>query len=133
MLLVYADTTDVQEIILVPFGDSNSFVVQCIFLTGSMAQGCNVVVIGESDIITINFTRNSLCAADILELTSPVSNYTQALGYDIEFDGSIGTLAVQGIILKNGSSIAPCVLSGLRPNPSKSANCFGSNEQVIIE
>ena len=133
LFLIYADTTDVQRIIVAPHEESNTFVVQCTFLTGSIAQGCMVVLKSEFDSITINLTRNSWCAADTLEVTLPLSNYSEVLGYDIESDGSIGTLAVHGIILKNGGSTAPCMLSGLSPNPSKSIGCFGSKEQVIIE
>ena len=132
-LLVYADTTDVQKIIVVPLKESNAFAVQCIFLTGSIAQGCKVVLMSEFDSITINLTRNSLCAADTLEANLPVSNYSAVFGHDIESDGSIGVLAVHGIILGNGSSIAPCMPSGLRPNPSKSIGCFGSNKRVVFE
>ena len=88
---------------------------------------------GEFDSITVNLTKNSWCATDTLEANLPVSNYSAVFGYDIESDGSIGMLAVHGIILRNGSSIAPCMPGGLRPNPSKSIGYFGSKERVIIE
>ena len=88
-LLVYADTTDVQKIIVVPLKESNAFVVQCIFLTGSIAQGCKVVLMSEFDSITVNLTRNSWCAADTIEANLPVSNYSAVFGHDIESDGSI--------------------------------------------
>ena len=100
--------------------ESNAFVVQCIFLTGSIAQGCMVVLMNEFDPVIVNLTRNSWCAADIMEATLPLSNYSEVFGYDIESDGSVGTLAVHGIILKNGGSTAPCMPSGLSPTPSKS-------------
>ncbi len=131
-LLVYADTTDVQKIIVVPLEESNAFAVQCIFLSGSIAQGCKVILMGEFDSITVNLTKNGLCAADTIEANLPVSNYSAVFGHDIESDGSVGTLAIHGTILRNASSIARCMPSGLTPNPSKSIGCFGSKEPVII-
>ena len=80
-----------------------------------------MVLTGEFDTVTVNLTRNNWCvAADTFHASLPVSNYSEVFGYDIESDGSVGTLAIHGTILKNGSSTAPCMPSGLSPNPSKS-------------
>ena len=116
---VYADTTDVQKITVVQLEEPNAFIVQCTFLTGSIAQGCMVVLVGTFDSITMNLTRNGLCAIDVMGATLPLSNYSEVMGYDIESDGSVGTLAVHGIILGNGNSIAPCMPIGLSSNPGK--------------
>lgn len=107
-------------ITVVPLEESNAtFIIQCVFLTGSIAQGCMVVLEGQLDTITVNLTRNSWCAADVVDVSLPASNYSEVIGYDIEYDGSVGMLAIHGVILNNDSSTVPCMPSGLSPNPSK--------------
>ena len=71
--------------------------VRCDFITGSDAQGCMVVLIGESGNTTVNLTRDdsSLCAMEALPLTMMFSHI---FGFDIESDGSVGTLPVPGIL-----------------------------------
>ena len=69
-----------------------------------------MVLTGEFDIVTVNLTRNNWCVADIFHASLLVSNYSEVFGYDIESDGSVGMLAIHGIILKNDSSTACQVL-----------------------
>jgi hypothetical protein len=97
---MYADTTDVQNItVAVISGDGvpGMVLVQCDFIPGSDAQGCMVVVVGESDNTTVNLTRSgtllTACTIQRLLITTPIIN---VFGYDIEFDGSVGTQQVPG-------------------------------------
>ena len=99
---MYADTTDVQNItVAVISGDDNGGVpgmvlVQCDFIPGSDAQGCMVVLVGESDNTTVNLTRtNTLFTACMFE-TIMITSLIEVFGYDIEFDGSVGTQQVPG-------------------------------------
>lgn len=76
--------------------------VQCEFIPGSDAQGCMVVLVGESDNTTVNLTRvgNPLTACGIETLSS----LDDVLGFDIESDGTIGTTQIPGIITTVASS-----------------------------
>ena len=79
--------------------------VQCDFVNGSTAVGCMVVLVGQSDNITVNLTREGLntsgrISRDLLQTTC----ITKVFGYDIESDGTVGTLAIEGE-LSNVSSI----------------------------
>ena len=100
---MYADTTDVQNItVAVILADDNgSFpgivIVQCDFIPGSDAQGCMVKLVGESDNTTVNLTRSgtllTACTVEHLQITTSL---VKVFGYDIEFDGSVGTQKVPG-------------------------------------
>ena len=100
---MYADTTDVQNI-TVAENDNGSVpgmvLVQCDFIPGSDAQGCMVVLVGESDNTTVNLTRSgtllTACTIQCLPITTTIVN---VFGYDIEFDGSVGTQQVPGTSL----------------------------------
>ena len=76
--------------------DSDVAVVQCTFIAKSDAQGCMVIVFSENNSMALNLTRNmNLSCAEINLLNESIQ---MAYGYDIEADGSIGTLSVSGVI-----------------------------------
>ena len=75
------------------------FVVQCDFISGSNAQGCMVVLVGEVNNITVNVTRNNPCTTLTVNVTK--NCYDKVFGFDIESDGSVGTLAVPSVIIRN--------------------------------
>ena len=83
-------------------GDSipGTALVQCDFIPGSDAQGCMVVLVGNSDNTTVNLTRTgallTACQIEHLPITMTPIN---VFGYDIEFDGSVGTQQVPGTLL----------------------------------
>ena len=79
--------------------EDNVFIVQCDFITGSNAQGCMVVLVGELGNITANLTRINPCVTMTMNTTQ--NCYDNVFGFDIESDGSVGTLAVSGVILKD--------------------------------
>ena len=110
----FADTTDVQRVVATLSNGINASTLQCEFITGSDATGCMVVLIGEySQKTQYNLTRNSTIS-EVLSVTlehSP-SCYTGVEAFDIESDGSVGTLPVPGQLMVY--SQAPCTppLSG---------------------
>ena len=118
---LYIDTTDVQMIRAVPLEDSNAFMLQCNFINGSDAQGCMVVVVGQFGNTTRNLTRNSthVHVTGIINITHPLSCFSEVFGFDIELDGSVGTLAVPGVLLMNISTADPCMLSGVKSTSSE--------------
>ena len=102
---MYADTTDVQNVtVAVIFPDDNGSVlgmviVQCDFISGSDAQGCMVILVGESDSTTVNLTRSgTLLTACTVEHLPITTSLIKVFGYDIEFDGSVGTQQVPGTL-----------------------------------
>ena len=84
--------------------NSDGFLVQCDFILGSEAQGCMVILVGESDNTTVNLTRVDTVAVQFMNATCLPTNYVRVIGYDIESDNkSIGPLAVYGKLLFNNS------------------------------
>ena len=58
--------------------------------------GCLVIIqfVGEADNMKISLAREGMhiCAMKVLNLTNSVTYINEILGFDIESDGSIGTL-----------------------------------------
>ena len=81
--------------------NTNEFRIQCNFIIGSDARGCKVVLICELSNTTVNLTRKN----SITEVTTcyvlphPLSSYNEVFAFDIEADGSTGTLPVPGILM----------------------------------
>lgn len=102
--MTYADIADVQNITvaIISAGSNGSVpgmvLVQCDFIPGSNAQGCMVVLVRESENITVNLTRvGTLLTACVIESIRTTTPLIDVFGYDIEFDGSVGTLQVPGV------------------------------------
>ena len=77
--------------------------VQCAFMPGSNAQGCMLILFGEFDNTTVNLTRDSDGSSEAVthhDLAYPLSCYHQALGFDIEADGSLGSLSVPVTLMR---------------------------------
>jgi hypothetical protein len=94
---------------------TNVSTIQCDFISGSDATGCMVVLTsGNSQKAQYNLTRNQTSISEIVTITleHPPSCYTGVEAFDIESDGSVGSLAVPGQLMNNSS--APCIppLSG---------------------
>ena len=70
------------------------------FITGSDAIGCLVVLhlVGETDNTTVKLIREGMhmYVMEVLNLTNSSECISKILGYDIESNGSIGTLPVPG-------------------------------------
>ena len=103
------DTTDVQSVWASLDDISNAVVLQCSFIVGSDARGCLVTLQGELDNITINLTRDGSCAFRAVKTANALSNFTKVIGFDVESDGSVGDLAVPGVILMDVSMMPLCI------------------------
>ena len=90
------DTTDVQKVTATV--SAEAITVKCMFVNGSTAGGCMVVLVGQSDNVTVNLTRDDLSVTGIFNDTHLLQNacITRVVGYDIESDGTVGTLAIIG-------------------------------------
>ena len=100
--------------------DNRSFILQCHFMDDSPAQGCMVVLVSSFGRENKTLIRNGTQSVDtVVNVIYPISCYTQVYGYDIDSDGSVGTLAVPVAIVRNSSSIALCVPEELKPRQSK--------------
>ena len=90
----------------------NVFLVHCNFINGSNAEGCLVVLVGEFDNITTNITQRYKSFIT-LNATSPLdlSCYYDVFAYDIESDGSVGSLPVPGVLvdIHNVNITMPCL------------------------
>ena len=91
----------------------SALTIQCDFITGSDAQGCVVVLVGEFSNSTVNLTRDGTCTVKTLTLNITLH---EVFGLDIEYDGSIGTLPVPGVVTRNTASL--CVPSKVTPQSS---------------
>ena len=106
----------------VPLRDTNKIMLQCNFAIGSDARGCMVVIVSEFGNTTKNLTRSNISKhiTQTFNNSQALNCFTALFGYDIESDGSIGTLAVPGEIMRNFSTIAaPCTPGGLKTSPSE--------------
>ena len=86
--------------------DAKTIRFQCDFITGSNALGCMVILVGEFNNITVNLTKESeeTSTMKILSLTESFKSCYYSTGmvaYDIESDGTVGTLAVPGHLEKS--------------------------------
>ena len=88
----------------------NAVVVQCDFITGSNAQGCMVVLVGDFSNTTHVLDRIDPCVLEFFNTTDPfMKSFCKVFAFVIESDGSIGTLAVPGVIMsRNESETALC-------------------------
>ena len=116
MVYNYADTTDVQVVKATLIEEANVFTIQCEFITGSDATGCMVVLTGFIP-YHINLTRNPTTNLTISTVTleRPPSCYTGVEAFDIESDGSVGSLTVPGQL--GGRSETPC--APIQTSPGK--------------
>ena len=108
---IHADTTDVQTIKALPQEDNKIFLLRCNFMDGSNARGYVVILMSNFGNETRNLTRNgthSLNVEAAVNATHPLSCYTGVYGFDIESDGSVGTLAVPGMIMTNSIIVPLC-------------------------
>ena len=126
-IVLRADTTDVQAVTatLNEGPGVNVSAIQCEFLTGSNAIGCMVVITGFVA-YHINLTRNpsTKLTTSTVTLEHPPSCYTRVEAFDIESDGSVGSLAVPGQL--RGRLESPCtatgVLSGISYSHTKASD-----------
>ena len=75
----------------------NASIIQCEFVAGSTASGCMVVLTGfETYNINLTMDTSTNSATTTVTLEHPPSCYTGVEAFDIESDGSVGSLVVPG-------------------------------------
>ena len=88
---MYVGVSDLQDVTLMAEGEY-TVDIQCLFISGSDAVGCKVVVVSDHQSInneTANLTRNSTLAYCQLNLTHQVSCYHRVVSYTIKIDHQI--------------------------------------------
>ena len=111
------DTTDILKVSVTMMDEDSDAIrlnIQCHFITGSNAQGCMVVVTlttgsrHDNHTMIFNLTRDENTAsytdirsASTVHLLHYCYDEAVVLAYDIEEDGSIGTVAVPGAFIFN--------------------------------
>lgn len=96
---------------------TNASTIQCEFITGSNATGCMVILTSENrQEAHFNLTRdpNTNLAAVMVTLEHPPSCYGRAVAFDIESDGSVGSLAVPGQF--RNTLLTPCSVIMVEPS-----------------
>ena len=87
--------------------------VLCEFIAGSDAQGCVVVLVSEYENVTLNLTRSNGCS--VKTLSGEGLKFTGVFGFDIEADGSVGTLPVAGEITVTDENAPNCSPGAVKP------------------
>ena len=106
--------------------EMNDVSVHCDFITNSDAKGCMVVLIQPNGFnnITVNLTRDNGSSHACTEISAPVpfSGNLNILGYDIEYDGSIGLIAVPGEVMvrETGGAFSECKVNDTKSHKSSS-------------
>ena len=79
----------------------NTSIIQCEFIEVSNVAGCRIVLTtnnGEQDYYNLIKNQNTNLTAIAVTLELPPSCYSGGKAFDIESDGSVGTLAIPGHI-----------------------------------
>ena len=89
--------------------DDNTVKLQCMFVTGSDAIGCQVILqlVGQAGSSTENLTRENThtSAMKVVKLTESSTCISEIFAFDIDFNESVGSLPIPGKLLWNVSSI----------------------------
>ena len=110
LLLSLIDTTDVQSVRVAETHRADSVTIQCRFVSGSDAEGCMVVLVGELSNTTVSMTRKGSDRESLIvhTLMLPLSCYHLVFALDIEADGSVGTLPVPGVLERDSNTRVKC-------------------------
>ena len=110
LFIIYTDTTDVREVQAKQM--DNDIKVQCNFISCSDAQGCMVVLVGDTVNTTVNVSRCGTCSYATQSLDShSISCYHEVFAFDIESDGSVGALAIAGEVINKPTSSKNAIVS----------------------
>ena len=109
----------------------------CHFLAGSDALGCMVILIGQLSNHTMKLMKKS-ADSNITEHTEELklkdnslsfSCYNRVVAFDIEYDGSVGTLPVPGYLMSTAGHLEkadrPCI-------GSRSSITVGTSGMLLI-
>ena len=99
----YLVTSDVQSVSATVVEES-TVAIQCLFIHGSDALGCKVVLVSNcsnvSDIYA-NISRNNnvtMSASGKLNLAHNISCYSRVFAFDIDINNTISNLTIEGMI-----------------------------------
>ena len=79
-------------------------------MTGSEALGCVVVLVGEMTNTTVILKREDANGGGVVitEVPYPLSCYYDVIAYDVEANGSNGTLPVLGTLVREMDTRIKC-------------------------
>ena len=86
--------------------------IQCWFIHGSDAQGCIVVLVSDHPGVnneTMNMSRNAMLASGTFNLIQPSSCYTRIFASDIETNGRLSDLIIEGNVQPNSTQNTSCL------------------------
>ena len=92
----------------------NRSTILCEFIEDSNATGCRVVLTNENrQKVYYNLTKNQSSNLTTIAVTLdyPLSCYSGVEAFDIEYNGSVGSVAIPGHIVN--PSLAPCTPADL--------------------
>ena len=78
--------------------DDSTIDIQCLFIHGSDALGCKVVLISHCQNVRdvhANLSRSDASAFGQIILTRSISCYHKVLAFDIDINNSIGNLSIE--------------------------------------
>ena len=93
-------TSDVQAV-NVTIVDESTVAVQCLFIHGSDALGCKVVLVSKCQNVRdvqVNLSRSDKAASGRHNFAHIFSCYHQVFAFDIDINNTIGNLSVKGKI-----------------------------------
>lgn len=91
------DSTDVQSVNITVVDESAIVDIQCLFIHGSDALGCKVVLVSEyQDEVVIIKRNDTMSASWTYTLTHPVSCYSRVFAFDNEANDTFSTLSIEG-------------------------------------
>ena len=94
------DTSDTQFVCAKIVGES-TIDIQCLFIHGSDALGCKVVLVRDCPNISdvhANLSRRGMSASGQMSLTHNISCYHRVFAFDIDVNNTISNLTIEGMI-----------------------------------
>ena len=90
----------------------HTYDIHCLFINGSDAHGCQVVLVSEHAVVenvTKDFARSNtpynLFIQEKLNISNSVLCYQEVLGFDIEINYTISDLAIEGNLTSHGGGV----------------------------
>ena len=93
-------TSDVQAV-NVTVVDESAVAVQCLFIHGSDALGCNVVLVSKCQNVRdvqANLSRSDIFSFGQLNLTHSITCYHEVFAFDINVNNTFSNLSIEGKI-----------------------------------
>ena len=107
--ILNAGVSDLQNVTLMAVGEA-TVDIQCLFISGSDAVGCKVVVVSDHQSInneTANLTRNNTSAYGQLILTHKAFCYHRVVAYTITIDHQIvSTFYIEEALINSETNTA---------------------------